>query len=112
MARKRYKPEEIVAKLRQVDVLVSRGRNPPVLSEPGLIRSPTLNLFMISPPPRMWRHGRPFHRRFLLQVLKIAVDRTNCQHLVAASIAHQAIGSVDVTIDLELVPFFGMSRCN
>jgi putative transposase len=31
MARKRYKPEEIVAKLRQVDVLVSRGRNPPVL---------------------------------------------------------------------------------
>jgi putative transposase len=29
MARKQYKPEEIVAKLRQVDVLVSRGRNPP-----------------------------------------------------------------------------------
>jgi len=29
MARKRYKPEEIVAKLRLVDVLVSRGRNPP-----------------------------------------------------------------------------------
>src|SRR5215467_5538416 len=26
MARKRYKPEEIVAKLRQVDVLVSRGQ--------------------------------------------------------------------------------------
>ena len=26
MARKRYKPEEIVAKLRQVDVLVSQGR--------------------------------------------------------------------------------------
>ena len=25
MARKRYKPEEIVAKLRQVDVLVSQG---------------------------------------------------------------------------------------
>jgi hypothetical protein len=25
MARKRYKPEEIVAKLRQVDVLVARG---------------------------------------------------------------------------------------
>ena len=37
MARKRYKPEEIVAKLRQVDVLVSQGqkdggRNPP---DPG-----------------------------------------------------------------------------
>src|SRR5437763_16922546 len=27
MARKRYKPEEIVAKLRQVDVLISRGQN-------------------------------------------------------------------------------------
>jgi ACT domain-containing protein len=26
MARKRYRPEEIVAKLRQVDVLVSRGQ--------------------------------------------------------------------------------------
>jgi hypothetical protein len=26
-ARKRYKPEEIVAKLRQVDVLVSQGQN-------------------------------------------------------------------------------------
>jgi hypothetical protein len=26
MARKRYKPEEIVAKLRQVDVLVSQAR--------------------------------------------------------------------------------------
>ena len=27
MARKRYRPEEIVAKLRQVDVLVSEGQN-------------------------------------------------------------------------------------
>ena len=27
MARKRYKPEEIVAKLREVDVLVSQGQN-------------------------------------------------------------------------------------
>jgi putative transposase len=27
MAKKRYKPEEIVAKLRQVDVLVSQGQN-------------------------------------------------------------------------------------
>ena len=27
MARKRYNPEEIVAKLRQVDVLVSQGQN-------------------------------------------------------------------------------------
>jgi len=27
MAKKRYAPEEIVAKLRQVDVLVSQGRN-------------------------------------------------------------------------------------
>jgi putative transposase len=27
MARKRYKPEEIVAKLRQVDFLVSQGQN-------------------------------------------------------------------------------------
>ena len=27
MARKRYKPEEIVAKLRQVNVLVSQGQN-------------------------------------------------------------------------------------
>ena len=27
MARKRYKPEEIVAKLRQVDVLVSQGQD-------------------------------------------------------------------------------------
>jgi hypothetical protein len=30
MARKRYKPEEIVAKLRQVDVLVSQGQDCPV----------------------------------------------------------------------------------
>jgi hypothetical protein len=40
MARKRYKPEEIVAKLRQVDVLVSQGpelgeRNPPDRRERG-----------------------------------------------------------------------------
>src|SRR5262245_56118101 len=28
MARKRYKPEEIIAKLRQVDVLVSQGPQP------------------------------------------------------------------------------------
>jgi hypothetical protein len=37
MARKRYKPEEIVAKLRQVDVLVSQGqkRNPPNRRERG-----------------------------------------------------------------------------
>ena len=27
MARKRYKPEEIVAKLRQIDVLVSQGKS-------------------------------------------------------------------------------------
>jgi putative transposase len=27
MPRKRFKPEEIVAKLRQVDVLVSQGQN-------------------------------------------------------------------------------------
>ena len=27
MPRRRYKPEEIVAKLRQVDVLVSQGQN-------------------------------------------------------------------------------------
>jgi transposase len=27
MARKRYKPDETVAKLRQVDVLVSQGQN-------------------------------------------------------------------------------------
>ena len=27
MARKRYRPKEIVAKLRQVDVLVSQGKN-------------------------------------------------------------------------------------
>ena len=27
MARKRYEPEEIVAKLRQVDVLLSQGQN-------------------------------------------------------------------------------------
>ena len=27
MSRKRYKPEEIVAKLRQVDVLTSQGQN-------------------------------------------------------------------------------------
>ena len=27
MAKKRYKPEEIVAKLRQVDVLVSQGQS-------------------------------------------------------------------------------------
>ena len=29
MARKRHKPEEIVAKLRQVDVLTSQGQNVP-----------------------------------------------------------------------------------
>ena len=29
MARKRYKPEEIVAKLRQIDVLVLQGQSVP-----------------------------------------------------------------------------------
>jgi putative transposase len=33
MARKRYKPEEIVAKLRQVDVLVSQGQGMTEASE-------------------------------------------------------------------------------
>jgi len=40
MAEKHYKPEEIVASLRQVDVLISqdqanRGRNPPDRKERG-----------------------------------------------------------------------------
>src|SRR5262249_9720248 len=35
MTRKRYKPEEIVAKLRQVDVLVSQGQNMADANRPG-----------------------------------------------------------------------------
>jgi hypothetical protein len=51
MARKRYKPEEIVAKLRQVDVLVSQGsehggRNPPDRRQRGDV---------LSVAPGVWR---------------------------------------------------------
>src|SRR5262245_27272970 len=38
MARKRYKPEEIVAKLRQVDVLVSQGPPWPFVDDNGVQR--------------------------------------------------------------------------
>ena len=45
LGRKRYKPEEIVAKLRQVDVLISQGRSAAeavrstgVRHEPPLVR--------------------------------------------------------------------------
>ena len=34
MSRKRHKPEEIVAKLRQVDVLLAQGRLSPMPSAP------------------------------------------------------------------------------
>jgi hypothetical protein len=42
MARKRYKPEEIVAKLRQVDVLVSQGQGPGRLAGPRGARIPAV----------------------------------------------------------------------
>jgi putative transposase len=41
MARKRYKPEEIVAKLRQVDVLVSQGQNMDAIRQIGVSRQRT-----------------------------------------------------------------------
>ena len=49
MPRKRYKPEEIVAKLRQVDVLVSQGQvmaDGPTLDgdEHGCMRGPDTDL--------------------------------------------------------------------
>ena len=47
MPRKRHKPEEIVAKLRQVDVLVSQGR-----------RSPTASARSASPRSRIIGGGR------------------------------------------------------
>jgi len=39
MARKRYKPEEIVAKLRQVNVLVSQGQKTRPLNQAPPVRS-------------------------------------------------------------------------
>ena len=45
MARKRHKPEEIVAKLRQVDVLTSQGQ-----SAPDAIRSPDHSVGADHPP--------------------------------------------------------------
>jgi putative transposase len=47
MARKRYKPEEIVAKLQQVDILVSQGQNMvDAIRQIGVRRA-------------RWRNGRP-----------------------------------------------------
>ena len=47
MARKRYKAEEIVAKLRQVDVLTSQGQ---IMADAIRERSDLLSL-----APRIWR---------------------------------------------------------
>ncbi len=52
MPQKKHKPEEIVAKLRQVDVLLSQGRSVPIPTKPplcsDLIAPPDSE--MISPP--------------------------------------------------------------
>ena len=51
MPRKRYKPEEIVAKLRQVDVLVSQGQvMADVIRQIGVSEGDLLSL-----APRIWR---------------------------------------------------------
>ena len=47
MPRKRYKPEEIVAKLRQVDVLVSQG-----IGVADAIRQ--IGVSEVDPPPANW----------------------------------------------------------
>ena len=49
MPTKRHKPEEIVAKLRQVDVLTSQGQS--VADAPGPMRSDKL-----PQPCQRWRH--------------------------------------------------------
>src|SRR5437868_6950707 len=45
------------------------------------------------------------HRRFRLEVFDVAEDRSNCQHFSIAAIAHEAISTLDVALDFELVPF-------
>jgi hypothetical protein len=54
MARKRYKPEEIVAKFRQVDVLVSQGQNggcnPPDRRERTLVLAEAASLGVCATP--------------------------------------------------------------
>src|ERR1043166_4191990 len=53
--------------------------------------------------------GTALHCGFFLEVLDVAVDRCNREHLVAAAITHQAIAALDIAVDLELVPFLGMT---
>ena len=59
MARKRYKPEEIVAKLRQVDVLVSQGQNMvDAIRQIGVSEEPLFwNYLFVDghPDPNAWR---------------------------------------------------------
>src|SRR6266705_5051114 len=58
MARKRYKPEEIVAKLRQVDVLVSQGQG---MTE--AIRQIGVSEVTYYRWPAAWLRLRPSQRR-------------------------------------------------
>ena len=56
MPTKSYKPEEIVAKLRQVDVLTSQGKD-----TPG--RHPSISVALVSSPKPMRRPRKPTGRR-------------------------------------------------
>ena len=60
MSQKKHKPEEIVAKLRQVDVLVSQGRS--ALRKSGAIRTGFMFGSGVDPAPlcRKWRQLRTF----------------------------------------------------
>src|SRR6185437_3398081 len=55
-------------------------------------------------PPRF-----PLHREFGLKAGEVAVDRGNGEHAALVPVLQQAIPRGDVTVDHDLVPFFGVA---
>jgi Transposase len=89
MARKRYKPEEIVAKLRQVDVLVSQGQNMvDAIRQIGVSEVTyyrwrqefgglkTEHSALQPPSGRVWVGGRFCHSKFFAALMAHSITRS------------------------------------
>ena len=73
MPQKKHKPEEIVAKLRQVDVLVSQGQ-----SVAGAVRSIGVTQFTY------YRWRKEFDRPFTSQIVSAIDEKHQCRPRLAA----------------------------
>src|SRR5215472_10538068 len=64
--------------------------------------APTSRRLASGPP------GRVFHRRLLLEIIDVAEDRGDREHLAVATITHEAVACFDVALNVEIVPRLGM----